>query len=119
MEQVFFNVPLFKLEPIFKKWMRDVLLEPQFQKITDTVSFSEELLNVEEAAQFLKLSIPTIYSKVSRKELPVMKRGKRLYFSKSELFEYVKAGHMKTITDIDTEAERYLSNKKELNNKQK
>jgi excisionase family DNA binding protein len=55
----------------------------------------EKLLNVQEAAQFLNLTVPTIYCKVSRGELPVMKRSKRLYFSSTELMEYIKEGRKK------------------------
>ena len=52
----------------------------------------ERLLTIQEAAEFLSLSVPTLYSKVSKGELPVMKRGKRLYFSRTELMEYIKQG---------------------------
>lgn len=55
----------------------------------------EQLLTVHEAAKFLSLTAPTIYSKASRGELPVMKRGKRLYFSSTELLEYIKGGRKK------------------------
>ncbi len=72
----------------------------------------EQLLTIKEAAQFLKLTVPTIYSKVSKDELPVMKRGKRLYFSNTELMEYVKEGRKKSNAEIEQEAEAYLSNKK-------
>lgn len=41
----------------------------------------DKLLSVREAAVFLRLTTPTIYSKVSRGELPAMKQGNRLYFS--------------------------------------
>ena len=77
----------------------------------------EQLLTVQEAAQFLNLTVPTIYSKVSKGELPVMKRGKRLYFSRTELMEYVKAGRKKSNAEIEQEAKAYLlNNKKGLNN---
>jgi excisionase family DNA binding protein len=46
---------------------------------------SDEPLTVSAAAKFLNLSVPTIYGKVCRKEIPVNKQGKRLYFYKSEL----------------------------------
>lgn len=49
----------------------------------------DQLLTISEAAQILHLSVPTMYSKVSKGELPVMKRGKRLYFSKKELIEFM------------------------------
>ena len=73
---------------------------------------TEQLLTIKEAAQFLKLTVPTIYSKVSKGELPVMKRGKRLYFSNTELMEYIKEGRKKSNAEIEQEAEAYLSNKK-------
>lgn len=71
----------------------------------------EQLLSIQEAAKFLNLSVPTIYSKVSKGELPVMKRSKRLYFSRAELLEYIKTGRKKTNAEIATEANNYLSQK--------
>ena len=68
----------------------------------------EILLNVQEAAEFLKLEVPTIYSKVSRGELPVMKRSKRLYFSSIELMDYLKQGRKKSSAEIEQEARAYL-----------
>ena len=69
---------------------------------------SEEILTIEQVAKFLSLSKPTIYSKVSRRELPVMKRGGKLYFSRQELIEYLKLGKMKTNEEISKEADEYL-----------
>lgn len=68
----------------------------------------DKLLSIQETATFLNLSIPTIYSKVSKGELPVMKRSKRLYFSRIELTEYLKKGRKKTNSEIEAEAELYL-----------
>ena len=79
------------------------------QKSTTT---PEEFLTVEQAAEFLNLVVPTIYSKVSKGELPVMKRGKRLYFSSTELMAYLKEGRKKSNAEIDAEAEAYFSNTK-------
>lgn len=77
----------------------------------------EQLLTIQEAADFLSLTVPTMYSKVSKGELPVMKRSKRLYFSRTELLEYIKDGRKKSNAEIEVEAEAYLSNnKKGLNN---
>jgi len=77
----------------------------------------EKLFNIQEAAEFLNLTVPTMYSKVSKGELPVMKRSKRLYFSRTELMQYLKQGRIKTNAEIQAEAERYLHTKKKgLNN---
>lgn len=75
---------------------------------------TEKLLNVKEAAKFLNLTVPTVYSKVSKGELPHMKRGKHLHFSSTELMDYVKAGRRKTNSELEQEAERYFSKKKGL-----
>ena len=87
-----------KLEQIEKI----LLQEDSIKEATD------QLLTVEEAAEFLRLSTPTIYSKVSRGELPFMKRSKRLYFSKQELTDYIKKGRNKTNAEVLAEADTYL-----------
>lgn len=68
---------------------------------------AEQFLTIKQAAEFLSLSVPTMYSKVCRNELPVMKRGKRLYFSQAELLQYLKAGRKKTNAEIELEARHY------------
>ena len=75
----------------------------------------EQLLTIQEAADFLSLTVPTIYTKVSKNELPVMKRSKRLYFSRIELLEYLKVGRKKTNAEISSEVDTYLK-KKGVNN---
>ena len=77
----------------------------------------EQLLTIQEAAEFLSLTVPTMYSKVSKREIPCMKRSKRLYFSRTELLEYLKDGRKKSSAEIEQEAKAYLlNNKKGLNN---
>jgi excisionase family DNA binding protein len=111
MEQVFFNVPLSELEPIFKKWIKEAQTEQRAENPIKE-SQTEKLLNVQQAAEFLGLSVPTIYSKVSRNELPVMKRSKRLYFSNIELLAYLKAGKKLTGEELKEAAEKYVSERK-------
>lgn len=73
---------------------------------------TDEFLTVIGAANFLSLSVPTIYGLISKGELPVMKRSKRCYFSKVELINYLKEGRKKTLAETAAEAEQYLNNKK-------
>jgi excisionase family DNA binding protein len=75
-------------------------------------SQAEELLTVKETAELLSLTVPTIYSKVSRRELPFMKQSKRLYFSRVELMDYLKAGRKRTNAEIEAEASNYLIKRK-------
>ncbi|GLB49841.1 DNA-binding protein [Neptunitalea sp. Y10] len=59
-----------------------------------------------------KRTKPTWYSKISRNEVPYYKRGKKVYFLKSEIDEWLKTGKRKTNTEIEQEAQEFLSNKK-------
>jgi len=72
---------------------------------------AEQLLTISEAAEFLKKKVPTLYGLVQRAGIPVCKRGNRLYFSKTELTEWIKAGRKKTLAETDSEAEQYLKRK--------
>lgn len=100
-----------QLSNLIQSSVRKVLKETPPQTVEPTEQ-PEQLLTVQEAAQFLNLTVPTIYSKVSKGELPVMKRSKRLYFSSTELMEYIKEGRKKSNAEIEAEAEAYLSNNK-------
>lgn len=72
----------------------------------------DEPLTISEAAKLLRLSVATIYTKVCKNEIPANKQGKRLYFYRSELLNWIKSGRIKTITEIQHEAEIKFSSKK-------
>jgi excisionase family DNA binding protein len=74
-------------------------------------SLEEEFLTTTEAAKFLSLTVPTIYGLIHKGELPVMKRSKRCYFSKEDLFNYIKKGRIKTIDEIKAESNAFDSHK--------
>jgi excisionase family DNA binding protein len=83
----------------FLKLCEDELLKNE-KSINETPTEPEQdqLLTVPQAAEFLSLSIATIYGLVGRGELPVMKRSKRCYFSRLDLIEYLKVGRRKTVS---------------------
>ena len=71
----------------------------------------KELLNIEEACELLSIKKPTLYQKVSRREIPFLKRSKRLYFKREDLIEYLEKGRVKSISEITEEAENLLKKK--------
>jgi excisionase family DNA binding protein len=99
-----------QLSDLIQKSFRKVIAEIPSQS---TIQKSEELLTVEEAAKLLHVSVPTIYTKISKNELPVIKNkgSKRCYFYKSELLDYLKTGRKKTVREIGDEAEKYINKK--------
>ena len=55
----------------------------------------DKLLSIQEASKLLRLSVPTLYSKVSRKEIPYIKVSRKLYFSEATLMEFLSTGIVK------------------------
>jgi excisionase family DNA binding protein len=79
----------------------------------------EQWLDLNDLIQYdpEKRTKPTWYSKISRNEVPHYKRGKKVYFLKSEIDEWLKQGKCKSNAEIEAEAKAYLlNNKKGLNN---
>lgn len=115
MENLTQGLTLETLPKAFTKFANEVseikrmLLEMSNEKPTQQ---SEKLYSIKEASEFLNLSVPTIYSKVSRNELPFMKQGGKLYFSSFELMQFIKDGKRKTNAEIEAEAVDYLNKNK-------
>jgi|ERR1035438_4894897 excisionase family DNA binding protein len=77
-------------------------------KTNDSPPEEDQLLTIRQAAEILHLSVPTVYDLVHKAEVPVCKRGNRLYFSKKELTAWIMAGRKKTVSEISAEADSYL-----------
>jgi excisionase family DNA binding protein len=73
---------------------------------------TDQLLTISQVAEFLSLSVATVYGLVSRSEIPCMKKGKRLYFSKDEISDWIKTGKKKTISELSAETDTYLLGQK-------
>ena len=67
----------------------------------------DELLTVKKTAEFLNLAVPTIYGLIHRKELPNMKRGKKVYFSKEDLINYLKEGKRMSRSELKAERDNF------------
>jgi excisionase family DNA binding protein len=98
-----------ELESLIESSLRKILSN---QRTEQPQPETDQLLTIQQVADFLSLSVPTIYGLVSKAEIPCMKRGKRLYFSKDEIKNWIKAGRKKTLAELDSEADDYLLNQK-------
>ncbi len=85
--------------------LKQLLLNKSEQQPPDQ---PEQLLTIQGAAKFLSLSVPTMYGKTHLHTVPFMKRGKRLYFSKAELLEYIKQGRKLTNDELKDQAYKYI-----------
>lgn len=66
---------------------------------------------VKSLSEYLDLKPATIYSMTSRKQIPFYKKGKKLYFKKSEIDKWLDDGRVLTNADLDAVAERMQSKK--------
>lgn len=72
----------------------------------------ETPLNIKEVSKLTELSVPTLYGYVQRNEIPYYKKGNRLKFFKSEIINWIKEGKVKSVSEIEADADVLLSNHK-------
>ena len=89
-----------EFKTLLKETVREILKEGNHQNKENF----PEVLNVTEAAKFLRLKLNTLYEKTSRKLIPHFKKGNKLYFHKPELESWIKDGKVKTQQEIEGEA---------------
>ena len=95
-------------EAVSKLYAKLEDIERLLQQKAELLPEQDQLLSIKQAAEFLKLSVPTLYSLVSKSQIPVNKRSKRLYFSKQELTAWIKAGRKSTTSEIENTVNDYL-----------
>jgi excisionase family DNA binding protein len=79
----------------------------------------DEILNIEEACQFMNLSKSAMYKKTSSGEIPFLKYGKYLRFEKKVLNEILLQYRIKSNGQIEQEAIDYVTNNSFGGNKRK
>ena len=86
-----------ELEELIQGAVNNAVQNAQKVKPTD------ELMDVDQASKFLHLAKQTLYGLTSERLIPYLKRGKRIYFKKEELLNWVNQGKMKTREEIVNE----------------
>ena len=97
---------------VFTETLLDQLVVKLADKIanssqSDHVS-SEELLDVTQTSQLIKLTKPTLYGLVHRNKIPFYKKGKKLYFYRSEILNWINSGKSTTKEDLEDRANEYI-----------
>lgn len=59
----------------------------------------EDIIDFLGAVQFLGLAKSTLYQKTSSREIPHFKRGRKLYFKRSELIKFIEKGKQTTVSE--------------------
>ena len=103
-------IKLSELENLITKSVQAAMKENHLLQGDDR----EKLLSVQEAAKFLNLATPTIYSMTSRGELPFLKPAgtKRVYFKKQDLVSWLEDGRRLTNKEAINQAGRHIKQRK-------
>ena len=96
-----------EFKALLKETLREIMQEAN--PISNGVS---NILDVKQAAEFLRLKVTTLYEKTSRKLVPHFKKGNKLYFNRTELEAWVNEGKVKFAGELESEAATYVLNKK-------
>lgn len=94
--------------PVMMNKLHDKLehLEKLILRISIVDQNKDETLNIQEGSKLLNLSLSTIYSQICKREIPVDKQGKRIYFYRNELMKWTKSCRVKTYLEIKNDIEK-------------
>lgn len=69
----------------------------------ETIKPTKKLLTAQEVAKMLNWKMVTLYLYTSKKEIPFIKRGKKMLFEETAIFEWLENGNGKTKKQIQNE----------------
>ncbi len=105
---VFTQLSISEVRELFREELENFFAE---NSIGEKVAENDEIGGIDLAVELTGLAKATIYGLVSARKIPHSKRGKKLYFSRKELTEWIEGGKRKTQAEIEVEAENYEQNK--------
>jgi excisionase family DNA binding protein len=83
------------------------------QKIDEQALLKKEVLNFNDACKYLDISASHLYKLTSQKVVPhFCPQGKKLYFNRTELDEWLQRNRQTSTDEIEQEAANYIINNK-------
>lgn len=105
---VFTQLSVQEVRQMLREEVRTVFKEYQSHNNQD--ENEHNLMTIEQVASFINMAVSSVYGLIHRKQIPHIKRGKRLIFEKKQIVEWLQSGRQRTIHDIQSEADSYLRN---------
>ncbi len=81
---------------------REILSENKLTSSAPTEEFPE-IMNIDQASAFLKIAKQSIYMMTSKRDIPFIKRGKRVVFRKTDLLSWLDGGRRQTREEINND----------------
>lgn len=102
------QISSFEFQQMLRQEIKQIFVE---SRIGEMAAQTDQISGIDLAIEITGLAKATIYSLVSERKIPHSKRGKRLYFSRRELNEWLAAGKRRTQTEIAADATNFGQNK--------
>lgn len=96
--------------------IENLLLDLKHSKQSIDQTDPDPIFTTEQAMAFLNLAKPTIYFLTSQGKINSIKKGKKLYFLKSDLQNYLLSGRRKTQPEKHAETIQFLQSGKGATN---
>ena len=99
-------------EEEFKHFLQEAIslaLNGQNKQIQESLP---DILDIKQAASYLKLKVNTLYEKTSLKLIPHFKKGGKLLFVREELLKWVREGKVNTLSELQAQAVNYDTKKR-------
>lgn len=100
------------ITPIIQKAVNQAVKKAIQQNQVLSHKPKNEILDINGAVEITGNSKNTIYQLTSKKLIPHFKRGRKLYFKRSELLKWIEAGKQKTVDEMLSDTDDYLLNRK-------
>ncbi len=88
-EKIFISLTKSELQFLISEAVNNAIAKLPRQNVVHDPN--SELMNIKQVAELLNLSVQTIYSYTSSATIPCLKKGKRLYFNRSKVMEWLGA----------------------------
>ena len=76
-------------------------IEKAIEKLNTKSNSDDDFMITEQVASFVGLSIATVYSLTHQHKIPFFQVGKRLYFKKSEIFNWIISSKVITKQEVN------------------
>ena len=80
------------------------LIAENTAKTTPPSVSTKDMMTIEETSEFLNLARQTLYGMTSKREIPHLKKNRKVYFLRSELETWMSEGRQKTQKELASDA---------------
>ena len=105
-----------ELEALLKKVLNDVLTPLLIKGDNGVIKSESEIMNLKQASEFMGLAPQTLYGYTSKRTIPHYKKGKKIYFKREELMEWLTQNKRKTTNELLAEWEENQSLRRKRRN---